>query len=126
MRSAAVTGHNPSRCASAVFYGTGLTANEVAELQVSDYLIEDGQIRVDSYLRLEIAFTGKARPPVWANVKTCSAVDGYLAYRLAVRHGITTRRSAYRGLDPNSPLFLTGEGAPFTFTKRVTGTGADS
>ncbi|WP_028208395.1 tyrosine-type recombinase/integrase [Paraburkholderia nodosa] len=128
LKVAAVTGRNPVRDVAllTVFYGTGLTPNEVAKLRVSDYLIEDGQIRVDSKLRPEIAFNGKARPLVWANAKTCAAIDSYLAYRLSAYHGITTRRAAYRGLDPHSPLFLTGEGEPFAFTKRVTGTGAVS
>lgn len=128
LKVAAVTGQNTFRDVAllTVFYGTGLTPNEVAKLRVSDYLIENRQIRVDSKLGPEIAFHGKARPLFWANVKTCAAIDSYLAYRLSEHHGITTRHAAYRGLDPSSPLFLTGEGEPFAFTKRVTSTGAVS
>ncbi|CAD6562164.1 Tyrosine recombinase XerC [Paraburkholderia hiiakae] len=128
LKVAAVTGQNPVRDVAllTVFYGTGLTPNEVAKLRVSDYLIENGQIRVDSKLRSEIAFNGKARPLVWANAKVCAAIDSYLSYRLSAHHGITMRRAAYRGVDPNSPLFLTGEGGPFAFTRRVTSTGAVS
>ena len=128
LKVAAVTGQNTFRDVAllTVFYGTGLTPNEVAKLRVSDYLIENRQIRIDSMLGPEITFHGKARPLFWANVKTCAAIDSYLAYRLSVHHGITTRRAAHRGLDPSSPLFLTGEGEPFAFTKRVTSTGAVS
>lgn len=68
LKVAAVTGQNPGRDVGllTVFYGTGLTGNEVAKLRVSGYLTENGQIRVDSNLRPEIAFNGKARPRVWA------------------------------------------------------------
>lgn len=128
LKVAAVTGQNPGRDVAllAVFYSTGLTPNEVAKLLVSDYLTESGKVRVDSMVRPEIAFNGKARPLVWANAKTCAAIDDYLEYRLTARHGITTRRAAFRGLDQNGPLFLTGDGELFAFTKRVTGTGAVS
>jgi site-specific recombinase XerD len=83
-------------------------------------------VRVESVVRPEIAFNGKPRPLVWANSRTCAAIDNYLKYRLAVRHGITTSPAAFRGLDPNSPLFMTGDGDPFAFTRRVTATGAVS
>ncbi|CAB3663069.1 hypothetical protein LMG24076_01550 [Trinickia soli] len=49
-----------------------------------------------------------------------------LAYRLVARHGVTTTPAAYRGLDPHSPLLRAGDGEPFTFTRRVTGSGAIS
>ncbi|MFP3559306.1 hypothetical protein SB861_53125 [Paraburkholderia sp. SIMBA_049] len=90
LKVAAVTGQNPVRDVAllTMSYGTGLIPNEVAKLRVSDYLIEDGQIRVDSKLRPEIPFNGKARPFVWANAKTCAAIDSYLAYRLSAHHGI--------------------------------------
>jgi hypothetical protein len=42
------------------------------------------------------------------------------------RHGVTTTPAAYRGLDPHGPLFRAGDGEPFTFTRRVTGSGAIS
>ncbi|KVO15117.1 site-specific integrase [Burkholderia ubonensis] len=128
LKVAAVTGQNPVRDVALllVFYGTGLMPNEAAKLLVSDYLEANGSVRVESAVRAEIAFNGKARPLVWANAKTCKAIDDYLAYRRVARHGVTTAPAAYRGLDPHSSLFLTGEGDSFAFTRRVTGNGAIS
>lgn len=125
LKVAAVTGQSPIRDAALllVLYSTGLMPNETAKLLVSDYLEANGAVRVDSAVRAEIAFNGKPRPLVWANPKTCRAIDDYLAYRLVARHGVTTTPAAYRGLDPRGPLFLTGDGEPFAFTKRVTSSG---
>lgn len=128
LKIAAITGQNPLRDVALLllFYGTGITPNEAAKLVVSDYLHANGKVRVESAVRPEIAFNGNVRPLIWASAKICHAIDDYLAYRLVARHCITTTAAAYRGLDPNGPLFLTGEGQPFAFTKRVTGTGAIS
>jgi site-specific recombinase XerD len=128
LKVAAVTGQNAARDVALllVFYGTGLTPNEVAKLMLSDYLSADGDVRAETLLRAEIAFNRKPRPLIWASSKICTAIDDYLAYRLAVRHGVTTSTAAYRGLDPNSPLFLTGEGEPFAFTRRITPAGTVS
>ncbi|MXN79847.1 tyrosine-type recombinase/integrase [Burkholderia sp. 4701] len=128
LKVAAVTGQNPARDVALLllFYGTGVTPNEAAKLLVSDYLEANGDVRIESAVRAEIAFNGKARPLVWANAKTCRAIDDYLAYRLVARHGVTTSPAAYRGLDPLGPLFRAGDGKPFTFTRRVTGSGAIS
>lgn len=126
LKVAAVTGQNPVRDVALLilFYGTGLMSNEAAKLLLSDYLEANGQVRVESAVRAEIAFNGKSRPLVWANAKTCRAIDDYLAYRVVARHGVTTAPAAYRGLDPHGPLFLTGDGEPFAFTRRVTASGA--
>ncbi|KWF02190.1 integrase [Burkholderia ubonensis] len=123
LKVAAVTGHSPVRDVALLllFYGTGLMPNEAAKLLVSDYLETNGAVRVDSAVRAEIAFNGKVRPLIWANTRTCQAIDDYLAYRLAARHGVTTTAAAYRG-----PLFMSSEGEPFTFTRRITGSGAIS
>ncbi|CAM2195975.1 protein of unknown function [Paraburkholderia kururiensis] len=77
-------------------------------------------------VRAEIAFNGKARPLVWSNVKLCRAIDEYLVYRRVARHGVTTAPAAYRGLDPHGSLFRASDGEPFTFTRRVTGSGTIS
>ncbi|KVH80563.1 integrase [Burkholderia ubonensis] len=128
LKVAAVTGHSPVRDVALLllFYGTGLMPNEAAKLLVSDYLETNGAVRVDSAIRAEIAFNGKVRPLIWANTRTCQAIDDYLAYRLAARHGVTTTAAAYRGLDPRGPLFMSSDGEPFTFTRRITGSGAIS
>lgn len=128
LKVAAVTGQNSKRDAALlmVAYGTGLTPNEIAKLLVSDYLQANGVARIESTLRAEIAFNGKARPLVWASAKVRAAIDTYLDHRLDARHSVTTSPAAYRGLDHQSPLFLTGEGQPFAFTRRVTSAGAIS
>lgn len=36
----------------------------------------------------------------------------YLAWRLNHKHGATIKKGAYRGLDPDGPLFLTEDGSP--------------
>ena len=128
VKVAAVTGQNAERDVALllVFYGTGLTPNEVAKLLVSDYLEANGKVRIEAILRQEIAFNGKARPLLWASAKTCAAIDDYLRHRLTVRHGITTSPAAFRGLDSCSPLFMSGDGEPFTLTRRITATGAVS
>ncbi|MFM0305751.1 site-specific integrase [Paraburkholderia sediminicola] len=128
LKVAAVTGQTPIRDVALLllFYGTGLMPNEAAKLLISDYLKANGSVRVESAVRPEIAFNGRARPLLWASAKTCRAIDDYLAYRLVARHGVTTSPAAYRGLDPHGPLFRASDGEPFTFTRRVTGSGAIS
>jgi site-specific recombinase XerD len=128
LKVAAVTGQNSRRDVALlmVAYGTGLTPNEIAKLLVSDYLQASGACRIESGLRAEISFNGKARPLLWASTKVRAAIDQYLEHRLAARHGITTSPAAYRGLDHQSPLFVTGQGEPFAFTRRVTAAGAVS
>jgi len=100
--------------------------NEAAKLLISDYVEANGAVRVQSTVRAEIAFNGKARPLIWASSKIRQAIDDYLAYRLALRQGVTTTPSAYRGLDAHASLFRASDGEPFTFTRRVTGSGAVS
>ncbi|MBB6580932.1 site-specific integrase [Ralstonia solanacearum] len=128
LKVAAVTGQNSKRDVALllVAYGTGLMPNEIAKLLVSDYLQANGQTRIESLVRAEIAFNGKVRPLLWASAKVRAAIDTYLEHRLVFRHGITTSPAAYHGLEHQSPLFLTGEGAPFAFTRRVTAAGAIS
>lgn len=128
LKVAAVTGQNRERDVAllTVSYGTGITPNECAKLLVSDYLGADGNVVRESKVRAEIAFNGKARPLHWSSACVRAAIDEYLAYRLAARHGVTTSPAAFRGLDHQSPIFLAGDGQPFAFTRRVTPAGAVS
>jgi len=98
--------------------GGGLTI----DMEVGDYLEEDGSVRVESTLRAQAAINGAARPLFFANAKLVAAIDEYLVER--VRNGQGAGRSgAYRGLAPDSRLFLTAEGEPMAVHAEVCGGG---
>jgi site-specific recombinase XerD len=120
LKVAAVTGESPLRDVALLYvlYGTGMMLTELASLTVSDYLLESGAVRKESAIRAAIAHNGRERPMFWVNVKVVAAVDAYLAYRTAQRHRVTSRKSAYRGLDPDGPLFLRADGEPYRLTAR--------
>jgi integrase len=102
-------------------FGTGMTVTEISRLKVSDYLAENGQVLRDSLVRPEIAYNHKARPLCWTNKKLTNAIDAHLAERVERGHGVSTRKAAYRGLDPESPLFVsgrTGEGLKISAKRR--------
>ncbi|EPX9781811.1 TPA: tyrosine-type recombinase/integrase [Pseudomonas aeruginosa] len=102
-------------------FGTGMTVTELCRLKISDFLTQSGTIRIDSRIRAEIAYNHKSRPLCWTNKKLTNAVEAHLAERLERGHGVTKRQNAYRGLDPESPLFVsgrTGDGLRISAKKR--------
>lgn len=117
VKIAAVTGQSKERDVALLWvaYGTGMMPIEIAKLVVSDYLAADGSVREESEVRAEIAFNGIARPLYWSNKAVTSALNAYIASRAA--HG---------AIDQTSPLFLTADRQPFTFTKRTTKAGTVS
>ena len=102
-----------------VLYGTALNVTELATITVGDYLGEKGLVRVTSAVRPGVAHNGEERPLYWSNKRIVAALDAYLAWRLEHKHGVTIKESAYRGLDPGSPIFLTEDGQPYSLTKRT-------
>ena len=128
LKVASVSGGLPVRNIALLYviYGTGQMLTEVARFPLSAYLNADGTIKTASEVSAEVAYNGKARPLYWSSPRVTTAIDNYLTYRIAAKHGVTARFAAYRGLDPDSPLFLTDEGEPYRLTKRKTTTGAIS
>ena len=100
-------------------YGTAMTATELATLPVRQYLTPKGAIKIKSEIPAEFAFNGKERPIEWVSKRVCEALDAYLALRLRLGQGITTKAAAWRGLDPDSPIFLTASGEPYALTKKT-------
>lgn len=127
LAKAAETGSVPERDVALllVAYGTGLMPIELASITVSDYLTEEGAVREQSWVRAAIAFNGKERPLFWHNRRVQAGLDAYLAARIGAG-ACTGEEHKYRGLKPDSPIFLGANGQPFTFTKRVTPKGTVS
>lgn len=100
-------------------YGTAMATTELAKITVSDYLEPSGTIKVNSAVRQEVAHNGELRPLYWSNRRVVNAVDKYLAWRLEHKHASTVKKGAYRGLDPDSALFLTDDGKPYALTGKL-------
>lgn len=120
LKVAAITGDSPVRDVALLYaaYGTGMMLTELASIKVSDYLTEQGAVRAESCIRAEIAHNNKERPLYWTNPRVNEAIGGYLDYRIANGHGVTVRKSAYRSLDPDGPVFLRADGQPYQLTRR--------
>lgn len=122
IKIAAVTGESPVRDVALLYalYGLGLMVTEVATLSLETYLKPQGTVRKESEIPVEVAYNGEARPLFWSNAKVCSAIDAYLDVRVKLRHGLTTKTGAYRGLDPRGPIFRNTDGEPYRLTERWT------
>ena len=103
-----------------VLFATAAKPLEIARLEVGDYLTEEGSVREASVMRADAAINGKARPLFFASPKVIAAVDAYLEERVRRGQG-TTKSTKYRGLDPDSGLFLTSAGHDMPINIRAVG-----
>jgi site-specific recombinase XerD len=128
LKVAAVSGESPLRNVALLttVYGTGMMLTEIARIPVRAYLNGDGSVREKSCVNAAIAYNGKERPIYWSNAKVVKAIDAYITFRIIYRHRLTPMATAFRGLDPDGPIFLTGDGDPYKLIERPTSTGAIS
>ena len=103
-----------------VLLATAAKPLEIARLLVGDYLTEEGLVREESVMRADAAISGTERPLFFASTKVVAAVDAYLEERARRGQG-TKDRTKYRGLDPDSRLFLTGDGHELPIKVRALG-----
>lgn len=99
----------------AFFYMIFVTAArplEIARLRVRDYLDAQGAVRRESVLPAEASLNGRARPLYFATRRLDDALDAYLQLRVDLRQELGAA-AGYRGLDPDSPLFLNSRGERF-------------
>lgn len=97
-----------------VLFSTGARPLEIARLQISDYLAADGDVREISELRADAAVNGRARPLYFASAKVNAAIDAYLVQRARCGGaGADGSTQGFRGLAPDSGLFLMADGRPF-------------
>lgn len=98
-----------------MLFATGARPLEIARMELRDYLSSDGSVRRESELRAEVTITGKSRPLFFASSKLDEALSVYLQLRVESGHGLG-QPSTFRGLDPDSRLFLTAIGEGFRIT----------
>ena len=98
-----------------VLFATGARPLEIARMTVGDYLDAEGRVRGESEVRTEVAITGKARPLHFRSTKLNSVLALYLQERVTQGLGVLAG-PGYRGLDPDSRLFLSATGEGFKIT----------
>lgn len=110
---------NPNRDVALLYvlFCTGAKPLEVARLTVRDYLNPDGTVRRNSQLGDHAAVRGRPRPLYFDSAHACAAINAYLEERVRRRVCVGSR-DQYRGLDPDSALFLTERGRPFAVRRR--------
>ncbi|PZP29034.1 MAG: hypothetical protein DI603_17615 [Roseateles depolymerans] len=96
---------------------TGAKPLEIARLKVVDYLDRDGTPR-EFAVAQAASEAGKGRRRLYfVSQRLRDAIDAYLVERL--RRGLgATGGGDFRGLDPESRLFLTKDGRPFAVKAR--------
>ena len=98
-----------------MLFATGARPLEVARMEVRDYLDAEGGVRKESEIRAKVAITGKSRPLHFSSTKLDQVLALYLEERLTQKLGVR-KAGAYRGLDPDSRLFLSATGDGFKIT----------
>ena len=89
---------------------------EIARLEVRDFLDADGNVRVLSEMREEVAINGRSRPLYFRSARLNTAMNDYLAERVFRKLGLGVPER-FRGLDSESRLFLSSTGRGFEITE---------
>ncbi|WP_084428987.1 DUF2971 domain-containing protein [Aliagarivorans marinus] len=93
---------------------SGLDYPNIAELKVSDVMEQDGRWKTHCVVQRKKGGDLANRVFFLTNAKLRLALDKYVSSRLSMRHLCTLNWNEYRGLQPDSPLFLTWLGKPFS------------
>jgi integrase len=101
-----------------ILFATAAKPLEIARLEVRDYLTADGSVREESLMRAEVAINGQES--FFASTTLVTGLDAYLDERIRRGQGTKTWPK-YRGLDPDTRLFLTADGHAMPIKVRAVG-----
>ncbi|WP_045861731.1 site-specific integrase [Teredinibacter purpureus] len=121
------SGRTPERDAALILCSatTGLRVSEIANIEVRHIIAEDGSYLLEGWIPGEFTKSGRSGAIFPRNKKFQEALDNYFEYRLKKKHMITDDLNKYKGLKPNSKVFLTETGRRFAMSikKRTKGEG---
>lgn len=100
-----------------LLFVTGARPLEIARLEVRDYLNADGTVRLQSEVRAEVSVCRRARPLYFSSSRLGEVMETYLDERRVLGHGCGAEVDRYRGLEPDSGLFLSWDGSPLVIKR---------
>lgn len=92
-----------------MLFGSGMRINEVAQLTIKDLLRPNGELKGTFILPGKYTKTGKSRVVYIVVPQQIEALDLWLAERIYEK-AMASGEDTYRGLIPDSPLFLSKKG----------------
>lgn len=115
---AAGSGRTPERDVALILCSatTGLRVSEIACLEVTHIMAEDGSYLLEGWLPGEFTKSGKPGAVFVTNKKFQQALDRYFDWRIKKGHLVSGDESRYRGLKPSSKVFLTETGRKFSMS----------
>lgn len=112
------SGRTPERDAALILCSatTGLRVTEIASLEIHHIMAEDGSYLLEGWIPGEFTKSGRPGAIFVTNPKFQNALDKYFDYRLSKNHLSTGDPKKYRGLKPDSKVFLTETGRKFAMS----------
>lgn len=99
---------------------SGAKPIEIARLRIGDVLEPSGELREVFTLDAGRTISRLARDVYLLSTIASAAIEAYLQFRIDHAHGLG-QRGRFRGLDPNTSLFLDQDGQPFPITHSSVG-----
>ncbi len=115
----AAHGRNGKRNVAIIWmsFGSALRVTEIASLKVRDLVEQDGSLKEE--FRLPAAYTknSESRMAYMLEPEHRQALSDYLDWRVSAKRRATDSKE-YRGIQPDSPLFLARGASGFAFRKK--------
>ena len=96
----------------------GLRVSEIANLEVRHIMSEDDKYLLEDWLPGDFSKSGKSAAIFPTNKKFRRALDAYIEWRIKKKHILSGDTKKYRGLRPDSKVFLTETGGKFAMTTK--------
>jgi integrase/recombinase XerC len=117
------TSRYPDRDVLVLFlsHSVGMRVTEISRLTIADVMQTSGKLRTEISLREAITKGCRQRLAYLSSKGLITAMEAYLAHRVANDIGMDLGERKYRGLLPNQPLIFSGRGSGLSQnTKRRT------
>lgn len=114
------SGRTPVRDAALILCSatTGLRVTEIAHLEISHIMAEDGTYLLEGWIPGEFTKSGNPGAIFVTNKKLQEALDKYFKYRIEKKHLVSGCPEKYRGLKPDGKVFLTETGRKFAMSNK--------
>ena len=118
---ASVSGRTPERDQALLLCSitTGLRVTEISSIEIRHILSKDGSFKLEGWIPGKFTKSGKPGPIFVNNKAFQQTLNQYFDYRIIKGHQVTGIPDEYRGLTPDTKVFLTETGYKFAMSRKT-------